>query len=302
MTKPIAIPEGSLELWCQIAPLGEFTRKREDGTEFTQLLDGESFKRLIAAFDKAGRDVLLDYEHRSETTDDSRAAGWIKGLREKDGVLEARISFTPEGARAVRARDLRYLSPAWDLGPDNRPLALGSVGLTNVPYFTQLRPVLNKGPSTGSVQAGGADPQTQTKGKAVKELALLYGLPETATEADILAAAKKDKEATQARIAELEGKSIAAEAEQVAAANSAKIGDKAAFVKAYCQNKEVAMATLNSAKAPVSVVNKGDAKAPSFKAEGAKTLNRADFKKALAALPPGKRQAYYDENFGYVAD
>jgi phage I-like protein len=241
--------------------------------------------------------VLLDFEHRSETTDDSRAAGWIKQLRVQDGVLEALIRFTPEGSAAVRDRALRYLSPAWRLGPDNRPTALASVGLTNVPYFTQLRPVLNKG------QAGGAEPQTQTKGLAVKELALLYGLPETATEADILAAAKKDKEATQARIAELEGKSIAAEAEQVAAANSAKIGDKAAFVKAYCANKEVALATLNAAKAPATVVNRNDAKTPSFKVgEGPKTLNRAEFKKNLAALPLNKRQAYYDENAANVVD
>ena len=295
MTKPIAIPDGALELWCQLAPQGEFTRKREDGSAYTQLLDGEAFARLVGAFDKAGRDVLLDFEHRSATTDDSRAAGWILGLREKDGILEARIRFTPEGAAAVRDRALRYLSPAWDLGPDNRPTALGSAGLTNTPYFTQLRPVLNKGPSTGPGQAGGAEPQTQTKGTAVKELALLFGLAEDASEADILAAAKKYKE-------EQDGKAVAAEAEQVAAANSAKIGDKAAFVKAYCQNKEVALATLNAAKAPAAVVNKSDAKAPSFKAEGPKALNRAEFKKALAAQPPGKRQAFYDENIGSVAD
>ncbi len=295
MTKPIDIPKDTLYAWCQIAPQGEFTRKREDGTEYIQLLDAAAFERITAAFNDADRDVLLDFEHRSETTDDSRAAGWIKQLRVQDGVLEALIRFTPEGSAAVRDRALRYLSPAWPLGPDNRPTALASVGLTNVPYFTQLRPVLNK--------AGGAEPQTQTKGLAVKELALLYGLPETATEADILAAAKKDKEATQARIAELEGKSIAAEAEQVAAANSAKIGDKAAFVKAYCANKEVAMAALNAAKAPATVVNRADAKTPSFKAgEGQKALNRAEFKKNLAALPLNKRQAYYDENIGNVVD
>ena len=286
MTKPISIPEGSLELWCQIAPQGEFTRKREDGSEYTQLLDAEAFKRLTAAFGAAGRDALLDFEHRSATTDDSRAAGWIKGLREKDGFLEARIRFTPEGAAAVRDRSLRFLSPAWDLGPDNRPTALGSAGLTNVPYFTQLRPVLNKG--------GGAEQQPKPKGKAVKELALLFGLAEDASEADILAAAKKYKE-------EQDGKAVAAEAEQAAAANSAKIGDKAAFVKAYCLNKAAALATLAAVKAPAAV-NRADARTPSFMAEAPKALNRAEFKKALAAQPPGKRQAFYDDNIANVAD
>lgn len=288
MTKPIDIPKDTLYAWCQIAPQGEFTRKREDGTEYTQLLDAAAFERITTAFNDADRDVLLDFEHRSETTDDSRAAGWIRQLRVQDGVLEALIRFTPEGSAAVRDRALRYLSPAWTLGPDNRPTALASVGLTNVPYFTQLRPVLNK--------AGGVEPQTPTKGKAVKELALLFGLAEDASEADILAAVKKYKE-------EQDGKAVAAEAEQVAAANSAKIADKAAFVKAYCQNKEVALAALNALKAPATVVNRADAKTPSFKTgEGAKALNRAEFKKNLAALPLNKRQAYYDENIGSVVD
>ena len=287
MTKPIAIPKGTLIVWCETAPQGEFTRKREDGSEYTQLLDDTAFDRLIKAFDAAGRDVLLDYEHRSQTTDDSRAAGWITKLRVKDGILETLIRFTPGGAAAVTDKDLRYLSPVWALGPDNRPLALASVGLTNVPYFDQLRPVLNR--------AGGAEQQHKPKGKAVKELALLFGLAEDASEADILAAAKKYKE-------EQDGKAVAAEAERVAAANSAKIGDKAAFVKAYCANKDVAMAALNSVKAPPPALNRADARPPSFKADAPKALNRAEFKKALAAQPPGKRQAFYDDNIANVAD
>lgn len=291
MTKPITLVDGdSLELWCQLAPQGEFTRVREDGSEYTQLLDEAAFQRLITAFDKAGREILLDYEHRSETTDDSKAAGWIKGLRVKDGLLEARIRFTPGGASAVHSRDLRYLSPAWELGTDHRPTGLGSVGLTNTPYFKQLRPVLNK--------AGGADQQTQNKGKAVKELALLFGLAEDASEADILAAVKKYKD-------DMDGKAVSAEAEQVAAANSAKIGDKAAFIKAYFQNKEVALATLNAAKAPAAVVNKADARTPSFSAAslgGTKALNRDEFKRELAKQPPGKRQEWHDEHIGSVVE
>jgi len=289
MIKPISMTAGGpLLLWCELAPQGVFTRKREDGTEYTQLLDAQAFDTLIEAFDAEGRDVLLDYEHRSETTDDTLAAGWIKRLRVKGGILEALIDFTAGGAAAVRGRDLRHLSPAWDLDADGRPVSLGSAALTNTPYFKQLRPVLNKD--------GGAAPQPTTKGKAVKELALLFGLAEDASEADIIAAVKKYKE-------DMDAQAVKAEGEQVAAANSAKIADKDAFVKAFCRNKDVALATLNAAKAPAAVVNKADARAPSFTArDGGRALNRADFKKALAALPPGKRQAYYDDNIATVAD
>jgi hypothetical protein len=85
--------------------------------------------------------------------------------------------------------------------------------------------------------------------------------------------------------------------------NSAKIADVDAFVKAYCLNKDVALATLNAAKAPAAVVNKADARPPSFTAPGSgQALNRADFNKALAALPAGQRQAYFDNNIKNVAD
>lgn len=284
----------ALELWCQVAPQGEFKRVNKEGGEYTQLLDAEAFRRLIEDFEEAGRDVLVDFEHFSATTEDSRAAGWMKALRVNGGVLEARIRFTPEGAEEVRDYVRRYLSPVWALGADNRPLRLVSAGLTNVPYFNHLRPVLNKGGGADTQEQAGGLHHNLTRGTAVKELAILFGLSEDASEADILAAVKKYKE-------EQDGKAVTAEAEQAAVENCAKIGDKAAFIKAFCANKEVAMATLNAAKAPVC--NKASAKAPSFAAGGGvKALNRADFNAALGALPPGKRQAYYDENSGFVEE
>lgn len=290
MPKPITIPD-TLMAWCQLAPRGSFTRRRADGTEYTQLLDDTSIKRLIEVFNAAGRDVLLDYEHRSQTTDDSRAAGWIKQLRDKDGFLEALILFTAGGAEAVRSRDLRYLSPVWALDADGRPEALASAGLTNTPYFKELRPVLNK--------SGGEHNTTLNKGQAdmLKELAILFGLAEDAPEADIIAAVKKFKEDSDAA-------AIAAEAGQVAAANSAKIADTAAFIKAYCANKDAALAVLAACKEPQkpAVINKADARTPSFKASAPVAMNREEFKKNLAGLPPAQRQAYYDANIGQVTD
>lgn len=295
MTKPLTNPAPeTLELWCDIAPQGTFRRTRDDGTPYTQLLDTQAFQTLIRAFDAANREILLDYEHRSQLTGDSRAAGWITALRTDPAdpaTLQARIRFTPGGARAVADRDLRYLSPVWDLDPQGRPLALESVALTNDPYFKQLRPCLNK--------AGAREThnKTQTQGHAMlKELALLFGLPEDATEADILAAVKAYKEAQDAA-------ALNAEAAKVADANSTKIANKADFIKAYCLNKQAALQTLGAVKAP-GVPDKAAAKAPSFTPStlAGKALNRADFNKALAGLPPSKRQAYYDENIGNVAD
>lgn len=287
------------EDWVQLAPSGTFTRRRSDGTEYTQLLDAEAFDRLISAFNRDGRDILLDFEHLSATTDDSRAAGWIKGLRVKNSTLEARIRFTAEGAAEAHAYVRRFLSPVWALGPDNRPLRLESVGFTNVPYFDNLSPVLNK-------TDGGARPQPNPQGTTtMKELALLYGLAETATEADILAAAtqaKADADALAARVKELEDKSTASEAETVAAANSARISDKAAFIKAYIANKTLALALLGALKAPAAI-NKSDARPPSFALNGAAAgMTRAALNKAVADLPPGKRQAFYDEHAANLTD
>ncbi len=250
MPKPIELKDGELILWCELAPFGVFPGER-DGKVVSQVCDRAAFDQVIAAFKP---EALVDFEHRAENTDDTTAAGWVQALRVGEEGLEAQIRFTDIGAEAVRGRRLRFLSPVWPLDAAGRPALLKSVALTNTPNF-DLRPVLNKAP--------GGEPQERKPN--MKKLAALYGLPETATEDEILAAAQAATDkltALESRVAEMEKASLTAEAEGVADQNKAKVCNKAKFVELYVQNKQMALALLETVGEAKPVCNKADAKKP----------------------------------------
>ena len=103
----------------------------------------------------------------------------------------------------------------------------------------------------------------------MKQIAALYGLPETASEADILAAAKADRDkvaALQKQLDEMQKAQIEAEAESVATENKDRIANKDQFKGLYVRNKALALEFLaclpEAEKKPVC--NKADAKLPSF--------------------------------------
>jgi len=254
-TTPVEMKDGELTAWCHLAPFGEFPGMQGD-REVTQICDRAAFEQLLAAF---APEVLVDFEHRAENTGDTSAAAWVQQLEIRDDGLWGLLRFTDAGAEAVRGRRLRFLSPVWPLDADGRPAALKSVALTNTPNFT-LRPVLNKA-------APGGETQQTPKGHNMKELAALYGLPETATEAEILAAAKAAKEkadALETRLAELEKAALETEAEKAAEENAAKIANKETFKELYVANKDFALRMLEAVKAPPAqpVLNKSDARKP----------------------------------------
>lgn len=254
-TNPVEMQDGELTAWCHLAPFGEFPGM-QGGKEVTQVCDRAAFEQLLAAF---APEVLVDFEHRAENTGDTAAAAWVQELQIRDDGLWGLLRFTDAGAEAARGRRLRFLSPVWPLDADGRPAALKSVAFTNTPNF-DLRPVLNKA-------APGGETQQTPKGPNMKELAALYGLPETATEAEILAAAKAAKEqagALEARLAELEKAALETEAEKAAEENAAKIENKEKFKELYVANKDFAMKMLAAVKAPPAppVLNKSDARKP----------------------------------------
>lgn len=261
MADQITLKDGELTLWCQLTPYGSFPGKREgaDGKpeNVTQICDHRAFEQVIAAF---APEVLVDFEHRAENSDDTTAAAWVQRLeirgdgKSPDDGLWGELRFSDVGAEAVRGRRLRFLSPVWPLDADGRPVMLKSVALTNTPNF-DLRPVLNK------AQGG----ETKKGNPMNKELAALYGLPETATEAEILAAAKAAQDkltALETRVADMEKAQLTAEAGAVADKNPNKVCNKAEFVKLYVQNKDMALALLATVREAKPVCNKADAKKP----------------------------------------
>jgi phage I-like protein len=289
--RPVEIPDGDdLKVWCHLAPFGEFKRIWNN-QEITQLCDKQAFEALIASFEPEG---LVDFEHQSEDSWDTSAAGWAQELRLAEDGLEVLINFTDIGAETVRNRRLRFLSPTWSLDAAGRPVAINSIALTNKPYF-DLRPVLNKETGTESPAAEAGQKKTTNK-KGIqtmdtKQIALALGLAEDATADEILAAVKaaKDKAASlESRLAELENKQLEDEAAKVADENEDKIENKEAFKKLYVSNKDVALQVLATLKAPAPatpVTNKTNAKPPAAFTGGGAVKNKLD---EYDAMPEGK--------------
>ena len=261
-------------LAVQLSPFGEFAL--HDGGKMNgtvQHCTRAAFEAMVANWKAAGSpEILVDVDHNSATGRSTEAAAWAKNLRVEDFGLCADFELTPRGRELIGGRQYRFVSPGWTLAADGTPLALCSVGLTNTPNLP-VKPVVN------ADDAGGRDPDDPKPDKEghptmdIQMIAAALGLPETATEEEILAAVKamKQKEADAAEAAaEAEAEKFACDAVKCGkiAANS-----KDAVKKAFRQSPEVAKEMLNSLAAPVAP------KTPDFNAARTPT--------ALNAAKPG---------------
>ena len=243
-------------LAVQLSPFGEFTLRDGGSRSGTvQHCTPEAFAAMVANWKAAGEpEILVDVDHASATGGSTEAAAWAKNLRVDDAGLCADFELTPKGRELVANRAYRFVSPGWTLAKDGTPLALCSVALTNRPNLP-VKPVVN------ADQAGGRDPDdpnTETKGNPemdLKKIAAALGLPETATEEEVLAAAKAMKDAEAQAAAE----AADAKAEEFAE-NAVKSGKIAANAKeavkaAYLASPEVAEQMLNSVAKPAETPN-----------------------------------------------
>ena len=294
----------------QLSPFGEFVL-RDGGKRSgaTQRCSRAAFEAMVANWKAMGeRDILVDVDHASATGGSTEAAAWAKNLRVEDDGLCADFELTPRGRELVEGKSYRFVSPGWTLADDGTPLALCSVALTNRPNLP-VKPVVN------ADDAGGRDPDdptTATKGTEMdlKKIAAALGLPETATEDEVIAAIASMKDA-QAQAAE---EAANAKAEEFAA-NAVKAGKIAESAKdavkaAYRSNPEIAEAMLNSmaaasAPAPAKLPDFGAAKQPQA-LNAAKPGADADpvaVYNAYVAMPEGAdKDAYLAANAAKIED
>lgn len=167
--------------WVQVFPPGP-TIKARDGREWT-LPDPVP---VIAAFRANQADLPVDVEHASELKapkgEPAPAQGWVSELAVRDGVLCARVAWTADGAVAVTSRAYRYISPAFSFNAAGQITALRSLALVTQPALTM--PALARDGGRPSPQQ---DP-SMTQSLIVR-LAAAFGLPQTATEDQLVQAA-----------------------------------------------------------------------------------------------------------------
>lgn len=221
--------------WIEIMPVGEFRLADGRGTQ-AHYLDPAEAAGIIARSMAAARggELLIDFDHRSlaaQTTADSRAAGWIKGLRLEGERIMASVIWTPEGRTALIGRSYRFISPVFDaLKSSGRVVRIQGAGLVNDPALPQLRQLASRKPSM--------DP--------INEIAGLLGLPADRPE-DIVArvTALTAAETQLASITRAAGVTGDDAVTQVCARLTEKVPDPAAFVPmAMLQEVQTQLASL----------------------------------------------------------
>lgn len=130
--------KGELPLEVPVLPKGEFMTQPYGN----MVLDDNVFDQMITNFkNKVRRAVPLDVDHAWENT---RAAGWIKGLVKKDDGLWASIDFTPFGEGLVKGREYRMISAEWSFDyvdpqhSTHHGIVLIAATLTNRPLMQSM--------------------------------------------------------------------------------------------------------------------------------------------------------------------
>lgn len=205
----------------EVLHVGKFNHPVHGEFEVTQA----HLDEIVAEF-KRDPEALVDVDHKA-ARGDTRAAGWVKGLRADSGVLHAQTDWTDYGNGLLSKKEYRRVSA--EFGPRRDPstgkmgaLHLKAFTLTNRPFLRGLKPItLNDGtaeimldtmepcPAHDAYQADcadckalnlsetpadpsvgdGADPTNQTgTGAMTDQIRSALSLADTATDADILAA------------------------------------------------------------------------------------------------------------------
>lgn len=161
--------------WMQIFPAGPEVATM-DGRSF-KLSDPEAF--VLAQNISAATPIMVDYDHLShylpEDGGDQTAAGWIEELEVRDGQVWAKVAWTIRAAKQIAEREYRFVSPEFMINKKTKEITkLDAVALVNRPAF-QMSALARKNTKHNG------DPD-------MKAIAKALGLPDDATEAQILTA------------------------------------------------------------------------------------------------------------------
>ena len=213
----------------RILPIGEVKSRKGDF-----IVDDESVELIKLYFSERKVDLVIDYEHQSLDNTQAPAAGWITEIGSEDGAVTAKVKWTDKAGEYLRNREYRYLSPVVLVRKsDRRAVAVQSVALTNTPAIDGMFPVVN------SLTGNDDNEEPKEEKMDIKQLRVLLGLDENATEEDV----KK-------KIAEIkENAEKQAEEKPIPVANSVVLSLLGLDEKAKTEDVVTAVMSFNSHKA-----------------------------------------------------
>lgn len=174
------LPNGAAE-WVQLMPLGVFHGR--DGRGPYKIASKPDAEKVITASlaRAAGMDLVVDYDHQTDLAavagvgGNAPAAGWIKELQARDDGIYGRIEWTEAAKAKLNAKEYRYISPVYLHAPTGSVSLVLRAGLTNNPNL-----------EIAAVAAALNNPHEDDM-DFIAKLRKALGLPETASEAEVLA-------------------------------------------------------------------------------------------------------------------
>lgn len=173
--------------WVQLATLGSM--KTVDGRGPYKVTAPADI--IAASFRNVSTDKLpVDYEHAIDKLAPkglpAPAAGWIARMEARPDGIWGLVEWTPNAVRQITEKEYRFLSPVIMHSPDMEIKAIVRASLTNNPNLTLK--------SLNAAEQGHSMDQEQF----MRELRAALGLPEDASEAAIIEAAKTTKSTNSA--------------------------------------------------------------------------------------------------------
>ena len=125
------LADDALPEWLPMIPAGTFTGR--DGRSWVNN-QPEAVIRATLSYPKLPFDIEHATELKGPKGDEAPAFAWLDDYRVRDdGVIEAHVEWTADGAALVRGKKYRYYSPAFGFTADGQVTRLSSAGLTNKP-------------------------------------------------------------------------------------------------------------------------------------------------------------------------
>lgn len=159
----------------KILPLGLVHSQKGDFR-----VDDESVELIRQQFKDRKLDLVIDYEHQTLKDIQAPAGGWIKDIYKGDDAVIAKVEWTPRAEEYLKNKEYKYLSPVVMVRKkDRKAMAIHSVALTNTPAINGMFPMVN------SIDINNINENEEEIKMDLKELAVMLGLPETATEDEV---------------------------------------------------------------------------------------------------------------------
>lgn len=274
--------KGGEEIDVLVSPIGTF--QHPDGE---QLCTREAFDALVAKWEEDGEpEILVDFDHASETGGATEAAAWATALRSDEDGLHATFRMTDKGAEALSATRYRYLSPAWFVDEEGHPTELSTIALTNRPNLPVPR-LLNRkadadpapaqnaeagepstAPQVADAESTPDEGQPENKEKIqMDKLREMLGLAAEATDEEVLAAVdalRSERDALRSEKEQMEAAAkeaaLDAEADKFVTEQGDKIADRDACKNAYKRDPEGTRALFNAIRIPAKPAEPVDGK------------------------------------------